>query len=97
MELALNDHGIDDCAYVVDSRIVNELHDAGIRVDLPFSDVGATRKAEVDRIIIGLFLQTWLERLEGIVVRHISSERDIRERFSAIGTDHREHPTLECD
>jgi hypothetical protein len=88
VQLALDDHAIDDGANIIDSRVVDELHDAGIGVDFHFGDVGAARKAEVDRIVIGLFFQTRLKRLKRIVVRHVGSERDVRERFSAIGADH---------
>jgi len=41
-QLALDNHGIDDSADVVDGRVVDELHDAGIEVDFYFGDVAAS-------------------------------------------------------
>src|SRR6516165_11516717 len=76
----LDNHGIDDSADVVNSRVVDELHDAGIGVDFYFGDMGAAGKAKVDWIVVGLFLQPRLERLERIVVRHVGGECDVRER-----------------
>jgi hypothetical protein len=97
VQLALDDHGIDDSADVVDGRVVDELNDASIRVDFHFGDVGPAGETEVVWIVVGLLLQPRLERLERIVVWHIGGECDIRERFLAIGADHRERATLECD
>jgi hypothetical protein len=42
VQLALDNHGIDDSADVVDGRVVDELHDAGIEVDFYFGDVAAS-------------------------------------------------------
>ena len=42
MQLALDNHGIDDSGDVVDGRVVDELHDAGIEVDFNFGDVAAS-------------------------------------------------------
>src|SRR5262249_307958 len=39
VQLALDNHGIDDSADVVNGRVVDELHDAGIGVDLYFGDI----------------------------------------------------------
>src|SRR5262245_64884774 len=71
VQLALNDHGIYDSADIIDGGVVDELHDAGLGVDLYFGDVSAAGKAKVDWIVVGLFLQPRLERLEWIVVRHV--------------------------
>ena len=50
MQLALDDHGIDDSANVVDGRVVDELNDAGIRVDFHFGDVGPAAHAWLDTL-----------------------------------------------
>ena len=42
MQLALDNHGIDDSGDVVDGRVVDELHYAGIEVDFNFGDVAAS-------------------------------------------------------
>ena len=42
MQLALDNHGIDDSGDVVDGRVVDELHDTGIEVDFNFGDVAAS-------------------------------------------------------
>ena len=42
MQLALDNHGIDDSGDVVDGRVVDELHYAGIEVDFYFGDVAAS-------------------------------------------------------
>jgi hypothetical protein len=74
VQLAFDDHGIDDSADVVNGRVVDELHDAGIRVDFHFGDVGAPGKAEVAWIVVGLFLQPRLKRLERIIMRYVGGE-----------------------
>src|SRR5215831_19180209 len=97
VQLALNDHWIDDSADVVDGGVVDELHDPGLWVDFYFGDMSAAGKAKVVWIVVGLFLQPRLERLERVVVRHVGGECDVREFFLAVSADHRERATLKGD
>src|SRR5262249_61965697 len=87
-------HWIEEKPAVVNGRVVDELPGAGIGVDFYFGYMSAAGKAKVDWIVVGLFLQPRLERLEWIVVRHVGGECDVRERLLAVGADHRERATL---
>ena len=54
VNLAVDDHGIDDVAKVVDCHEIHQLYDAGRLVDLYLRYVGAGRIGKVLRIVEGL-------------------------------------------
>ena len=51
MDLALDDHRVDDVAEIVDRDEVHDLDDAGVGIDLDLADMRAGRIGEVRRIV----------------------------------------------
>jgi hypothetical protein len=84
MKLSRGDHRINHGPDIVDRHVVDELDSAGIRIDLDLGDVCPARIGEVDRIVIGVFLEPRLEHFKRIVVRNRGSERNIAKTLLAI-------------
>ena len=83
--LALDDHRVDDVAEVVHGREFIDLHFTGVGIDFHFSDVGAGRIGEIGRVVKRVFVQSRLQFIERIVVRHIGGQRDFSEGFFLVG------------
>ena len=64
MDLALDDHRVDDGADVVDAPEADDLDAAGLRIDLELAHMGAVAEGEARRIVDRGLLQPRLERLE---------------------------------
>jgi hypothetical protein len=60
MDLAFDNHRIDDRAEIVDGRIVDNVGHTRFRVDLHFTDMHTRREDEIGGIIEGAFLHAWL-------------------------------------
>ena len=71
MDLPLDNHWIDDGAEIVDGAPSIDARDAGLRINLDFADMNASREGEVCRIPERSFLQARLELLAGELVRNI--------------------------
>ena len=76
---------------------IDDLHDAGLRIDLDLADVRAGGKREVGRIVERGLVESRLELVERIVVRHVRGQRDLAERLAAIGARDGELAVLELD
>ena len=61
MDLALDDHRVDDVAEIVDRDEAQDVDDAGRRLDLDLADVGARGIGEVRRVEEGRFLEARLD------------------------------------
>src|SRR5262249_54218345 len=69
VNLALDDHRIDDGADVVDAPEPDDLDAAGVRVDLELADMRPVAEGEARRIVDRGLLQAGLDGLERKVVR----------------------------
>src|SRR5256886_7876 len=74
VNLALDDHGVDDVAAIVDGDEAPDLHFTGALVDVHDGDVAAERIGQVRRIVVADRLQPCLHPLRMIRVR---GERDV--------------------
>ena len=95
VDLAFDDHRVDDVAEVVAGGEAVDAHDAGGGVDLDLADVAAGRVGEVARIVEGVLVEARLELVVREVVRHVGGERDARERHALVGARHLEDAVLE--
>ena len=85
MHLAFDDHRVDDVAKVVHGGEFVDLDLTGFRINFNFRDVGARRIGEIGRVVERVFVQTRLEFIERIVVRHIGGECHFSEGFFLVG------------
>ena len=97
VHLAFDDHRIDDVAEVVASGKVDNLHDAGLGIDLDLTDVRTCREREIGRIVECGLVEAGLQLVERIVVRHVCSQRDFAEGLAAVGAGDAELAVLELD
>ena len=97
MDLALDDHRIDDVAEIVDRGEIHDLDFAGVGVDLDLADLRARRIDEVRRVIEGVLVHAGLELGQRVVVRHIGREYRLRQRHVLVGAGHLEGAVLEHD
>ena len=97
VHLALDNHRIDDVAEIVHRGEVDDPGNTGVRIDLDFADMAAGREGEIRRIVERLLVQTRLELVVRVVVRHVGGERDRTERHGLVGARDREHAVLELD
>ncbi|MEA3192053.1 MAG: aerobic carbon-monoxide dehydrogenase large subunit, partial [Betaproteobacteria bacterium] len=97
VDLALDDHRVDDVAEVVDGGPLGDRHDAGLGVDLDLADVDAGREGEVRRVVEGALLQPRLELLPRELVRDVGLQGDLAEAEGAVGAGDRELAVLELD
>ncbi len=58
---------------------------AGCRIDLDLADVGAGREGEVLRVVERRLLQSRLELVDRVLVRHIGGQGDLAERLLLVG------------
>src|SRR5260370_11934452 len=72
VDLALDDHRIDDGADVVDAPETDDLHAAGVRIDLELTDMRAVAEGEARRILDRGLLPPGVAGLDRKVVRHVS-------------------------
>ena len=89
--LPFDDHRVDDLAEVIDRAEAFDLVDAGVRIDLDFAHIRARREREVRRIVERLLVQTGLELVVRIVVRHVGGERHFAEHLLLIRACDRIH------
>ena len=97
VHLSFDDHRIDDVAEVVARAEPDDRHDTRVGIHLDFADMRAGGKREVRRIVERCFVQSGLEPVQRIVVRHVRGERDFAERLAAIGSGNGELAVLELD
>ena len=79
VDLSFDDHRIDHRADIVHRDVAQQLHHAGIRIDLDLGDVRAGREREVHRIVERLLFEARLQHLERIVDRIVRHQRDVAE------------------
>ena len=84
VQLAVNDHRVDDVADVVARQVALELHLPRLLVDLDDRDVGAERIGEIGRIVEGGGLEAGLQILR-IVVGEIRHLRHLGQCQAAVG------------
>ena len=89
VDLAFDDHRVHDVAEVVHRHEVDDVDDAGVRVDLHFADVRTRREGEVRRVVERLLREAGFEILQGVVVRHIGRERHFAEGDGLVRVDSR--------
>src|SRR5262249_8939322 len=85
VDLALDDHRIDDGADVVAAPETDDLDAAGVRIDLELADMRPVAEGEARRIVDRGLLQAGLDGLERKVVRYVSRLRDRREGHAPVG------------
>ena len=62
-----DDHRVDDIAEIVDRGELNDLGDAGRRIDLHLANEGAGRIGQIGRIEIGLLVEPRLDVVRQLV------------------------------
>src|SRR5688572_4039622 len=85
VHLPFDDHRIDDLSEVVDRGERRDLRRAGVAVHLHFAHVAARGEGEVGRVVEGVLVQTGLELVERVVVRHVGGKGDLAEGLLAVG------------
>ena len=96
MDLAFDDHRIDQPPEIVRRHEVDEGGFAGGGIDFHFADVGAGREGEVGRVVERAFLQARLHAV-GQIVRGVGGERDHRQRDRLVGAGDLELAVLDDD
>ena len=96
MDLALDDHRVDQPSEIVGGDEVDERGLAGAAVDLDLADVGARGEGEVGRVVERGFLQARLHAV-GQIVRGVGGERDHRQRDRLVGAGDFEFAVLDDD
>ena len=84
VDLALDDHRVDDDAEVVAGDELQDLGLAGVRVDLDLGDEAAHREGEVERVVERALLQSGLH-VGWQVVRGIGREADLVPAHRLVG------------
>src|SRR6516225_7251795 len=97
VDLALDDHRIDDGADVVDAPETDDLDAAVVRIDLELTEMRAVAEGEARRIVDRGLLQAGLEGLEREVVRYVSRARHRGERHAPVGAGNDEGAIGEID
>ena len=80
VDLALDDHRVDDVAAVVDRDVLLQIDAAGLGVDLDHRDVRAERPDEVGRIEVGDRFEPLLHALGQ--ARAVGGEGDLAHRLA---------------
>ena len=96
MDLAFDDHRVDQPAEIVGRDEIDEGGLAGAGIDLEFADIGAGREGEVGGIVERGLLQAGLHAV-GQVVRGIGGERHHRQRDRLVGAGDLELAVLDDD
>src|SRR5271157_2514518 len=97
MDLALDDQRVDDSSEIVGSGEIQQGDRPGIAIDLDLGDMRACRVGEVRRIVKGRLVESRLDRIDRIIVRHIGGQSDLGERYGPVGTRDGELASLELD
>src|SRR5208282_6946073 len=85
VDLALDDHRIDDDAEIIDPGPGDDLGVASLRIDLHLADVAAGWEGEVCRIVERSLLQAGLKLLAGEFVGDVRVERHVAPRRGFVG------------
>ena len=96
MDLALDDHRIDEPAEIVDGHIAFDGDVTGVRIDLGLDEMAAVGEREGLRIVIGGLFQTRLQAL-GIIGRRVGTACDFGEGEHGVAQRHAEDAVLELD
>ena len=97
VNLPVHDHGIDDAPEIIASGESHHLHNTGVGIDFDFADVATGREREILRIVKRGLFQSWLQRLQRIVMRHVCGHGDVAKGDGSIRSGHRKLPILELD
>ena len=97
MNLAFDDHRVDDHPEIVHRRPALDLGHARVGVDLYLADVDAGREGEVGGIVERSLLQAGLQILARELVGDVGLQRDFAEGQRPVGAGHAEPAVLELD
>src|SRR5262249_59095459 len=97
VDLAFDNHRIDDDPEIIDSGPGHDFRISGLRVDFHFADVTTGRESKVGRIVKGALLQARFELLTGKFVCDVSVERDVAPCCRFVGAGNAEFSVLEFD
>src|SRR4029077_14125487 len=97
MDLALDDHRVDDGAEIVDGGPCDDLALAGLRIDFDLTDVTSGGKGKRDVILYRPLLQTGLQLRAHKLVGDIGVERDVAPGRRLVSPGNRELAVLEHD
>ena len=97
VNLALDDHRIDNNAEVIHGGPGDDLGVAGLRINFDFADVAAGGEGEIGRVPERALLQPGLELLAVEFVRDVSVERHASPRHRLVGAGDAELAVLELD
>src|ERR1700691_4000769 len=97
VDLALDNHRIDDDAEIVHRRPGDNLGVASLRIDLDLADMATGRESEIGRIVERGFLQAGLEFLAVEFVGDVGVERHPTPRHGLVGTGDAKVSVLELD
>ena len=86
MDLAVNNHGIDDPAKVVHGRPVDDCCVAGLGIHLHFADVTPGREGKVRGIVESALVEPRFKLFQRIVVGDVSGKRHVAETNTFIRT-----------
>ena len=96
MDLAFDDHRVDQPPEIVRRHEVDEGSFAGGAIDFHFADIGAGREGEVGRVVERAFLEARLHAVRQIM-RGVGGERDHRQRDRLVGAGDLELAVLDDD
>src|SRR5215813_3643739 len=84
VHLALDNQRIDDAAEIIGSREIQQRDLAGVSIDLDLGDVRPGGIGEIRRIVKRSLVETGLDSVDGIVVRHIGRQGDLGKRYGFV-------------
>src|SRR5690349_790603 len=97
MQLAFDDHRIDQGAEIIDAGIFDEFDKASLRIDLDFGDVAAVRVSRRARSIADVHHIERLRNVGGRLEPAVQFLRELHDRDGPIGADNDKAPAFKGD
>ena len=85
VHLAFDNHRVDDGAKVIHGRETVYTNLASGRIDFDLANVGTGREGEVGRVIERGLVETWLQLVQWVVVRHIGRQSHLTKSHHFVG------------
>src|SRR3984893_2071273 len=97
MDLALDDHRVEDAPEIVAGGEIDDRDLPGFRVDLDLGDMGAGGEGKILWVIERGFVEAGLQFLVREVVRHVGGQRHLGHGLRPVGAGNGELAVLELD
>src|ERR1700751_998179 len=97
MQLAFDDHRIDQRAEIIDAGIFDELDKAGLWIDFDLGDVATVRIGRRAWSVADVHHIQQLRNVGGRLETAVQFLRELRDGNGAIGSDNDKAPAFKCD